>query len=183
MNLLNYQKPGASAACDQAQVQGLSCLYQKGTLSHLRRLNRPAILSLIDASGDEFQMVLAALDDEAATLLADGKSYPIAFDDLAEYWYGDHLLVWQPGEGAGTDIAPGTRGDGVVWLRRSLAEIDGEPAPARISDVYDRALEERVRAYQRERRLTVDGIVGAQTQVVINTELGAPGTPVLKEPH
>jgi len=176
-------EPGADAACNQAQQQALRCLYQKGTLSHLRRLNRPAILSLIDANGDEFQMVLVALDDEAATLLAGGKKYPIAFDDLADYWYGDHLLVWQPGDGAGGEIGPGSRGESVLWLRRSLAEIDGEALPPRPSDFYDRALEERVRAYQRERRLTVDGIVGAQTQVVINTEIGAPGLPVLAEPH
>lgn len=173
--------PAAGAACDQAKQQALRCLYQKGTLSHVRRLNRPAILSLIDAYGNEFQFVLSALDGKTATLIAGGKKYPIRFEELSNYWYGDHLILWQPGNGNGGALGPGSRGDGVVWLRQSLAKIYGHPPPERPSDFYDSALEERIRIYQRERRLTVDGIVGTQTQVVINAELAVPGTPLLTE--
>jgi len=178
----NYESGGANA-CEQALQQQLRCWFQKGTLSHLRRLNRPAILSLIDARGDEFQVVLSGLDATTATLRAGGVDYPIGFDDLANYWYGDHLILWRPVNADGSAIGPGSSGDDVIWLRDSLALIYGEAMPPRPSDVFDSALEERVRNFQRERRLAVDGIVGTQTQIVINTETAVPSTPVLAESH
>jgi general secretion pathway protein A len=170
---------GTGFACGQAQQQGLRCWYQKGTLSHLRRLNRPAILSLLDANGDEYQLVLSGVGETSATLLAGGISYKIDFEDLAEFWYGDQLILWKPGYDGPSSIGPGDEGDGVLWLRESFAKIDGEPPPLNASRFYDSALEARVRAYQRDNRLGVDGIVGIQTQVVINTDLGVPGTPLL----
>ncbi len=168
-------------ACTQALEQGLRCWFQKGTLSHLRRLNRPAILSLVDARGDEHHVVLGRLDETTGTLFAGRETYVLTLEELAESWYGDHLILWRPGNGVGGTIAPDTQSDGVVWLRESLARIYGEPPPVVPSDYYDSALGERVRAYQRERRLTVDGIAGTQTQIAINTELGVPGTPLLAE--
>ncbi len=174
---------GGTNACEQALQQQLRCWFQKGTLNHLMRLNRPAILSLIDARGDEFQIVLSRLDATTATLRAGGLDYPITLDDLANYWYGDHLILWRPVNADGSAIGPGSSGDDIIWLRDSLAIIYGEATSPRPSDVFDSALEERVRNFQRERRLTVDGIVGTQTQIVINTETAVPSTPVLAEPH
>ncbi len=173
--------PGDAPACEQAQLQRLRCWYERGTLSHLRRLNRPAILSLIDGHGEEFQVVLGRLDESTATLFTGEDTFVLGLEELSEYWYGDHLILWQPGNGSGAVISPGTQGDNVIWLRESLAKIYGEPSPVVPSDFYDSALEARVRDYQRARRLDVDGIVGTQTQVAINTELGVPGTPLLTE--
>ncbi len=172
---------GDTPACEQAQLQRLRCWYERGTLSRLRHLNRPAILSLIDGHGNEFQVVLGRLGESTATLFAGDDAFVLDLEELSEYWYGDHLILWQPGNGSGAAIAPGSQGDSVVWLRESLAKIYGEPSPVVPSDFFDSALEARVRDYQRERRLTVDGIVGTQTQVAINTELGVPGTPLLAE--
>ncbi|NNC65632.1 MAG: AAA family ATPase [Gammaproteobacteria bacterium] len=168
-------------ACEQALEQGLRCWFERGTVGHLRRLNRPAILSLIDANGDEHHAVLGRLDETSGTLFAGKQTYMLTLEELTENWYGDHLILWRPGNGFGDTISPGSQSDGVLWLRESLAKIYGEPAPVVPSDYYDSALGERVRAYQREHRLTVDGIVGTQTQIAINTELGVPGTPLLAE--
>jgi murein L,D-transpeptidase YcbB/YkuD len=63
------------------------------------------------------------------------------------------------------------RDEGIKWLRASLAEIQGKPVIPIDSDVYDAELEARVREYQRDRRLTVDGLVGYRTQITINTDL------------
>jgi peptidoglycan hydrolase-like protein with peptidoglycan-binding domain len=69
--------------------------------------------------------------------------------------------------------------DSVRWLRESLALIDGKPLNDSESEFYDDELAHRVREYQRERRLTVDGIVGTQTQIAINSDLAIVGTPFL----
>ena len=164
-----------------ALEQGLRCWFERGTVGHLRRLNRPAILSLIDANGDEHHAVLGRLDETSGTLFAGKQTYMLTVEELIENWYGDHLILWRPGNGFGDTISPGSQSDGVLWLRESLAKIYGEPTPVVPSDYYDSALVERVRAYQREHRLTVDGIVGTQTQIAINTQLGVSGTPLLAE--
>ena len=67
----------------------------------------------------------------------------------------------------------------VRWLRESLALIQGEPVAPMDSNVFDQNLETRVRDYQRERRLTVDGLVGYQTQIAINTDLSFGDSPRL----
>jgi murein L,D-transpeptidase YcbB/YkuD len=72
---------------------------------------------------------------------------------------------------------------GVLWLRATLARIRGENPPAESSEVYDAELEARVREYQRERMLNVDGIVGARTQIAMIAELDVPGTPLLAAGH
>ncbi len=67
----------------------------------------------------------------------------------------------------------------IKWLRASLATIQGEPIAPMQSEVYDEDLEARVKQYQRERRLTADGLVSQQTQIAIIAELGTAQTPRL----
>jgi general secretion pathway protein A len=57
---------GPDTACQQAERQYLRCWFQKGSLNHLKRLNRPAILSLIDERGEQYQVVMTALNAETA---------------------------------------------------------------------------------------------------------------------
>ena len=56
-----------------------------------------------------------------------------------------------------------------------------EPTPGR-ADVYDEQLARLVEEFQREHRLTVDGIAGMQTQIALDTALADPATPFLRSP-
>jgi general secretion pathway protein A len=103
--------------------------------------------------------------------------------ELSYYWFGDHLLLWRPGDAPARDLAPGIDDDGVRWLRETLAKLAGEPAADASSTRYDDELEQRVRAYQRSHQLTVDGIVGARTQIAMLAELALPDTPSLVKDH
>lgn len=171
-------------ACQQAQAQGLRCLYQsRGSLGELRRVNWPAVLSLVTAEGKEQSVVLASLEYDQAVLVADGAEFVLPLAELSYYWYGDHLLLWRPGDAPAKDLAPGDNDPGVRWLRAALAQVTGQSVSLEDSTLYDAALEARVRAYQRERQLTVDGIVGARTQVALLAELGLPDTPKLIAGH
>ena len=174
-------EPGEAAACEQAQAQQLRCWFQKGSISHVRRLNRPAILSLIGSAGEPYQIVVAALDESTASLAIGDQTHEVSLAELARYWYGDHLMLWKPGSRLGNDLMPGMQDESVRWLRESLARIRGEADTdtGATAEFYDVGLEQRVREYQRDRRLTVDGIVGTQTQIVMNTDLQVPGTPLL----
>ncbi len=172
------------SACEQAEQQGLRCLdQQQGSLSELRRLNWPAILRLVDKSGAQHDVVVASLDHEAADVIANGKTFKLPLAELTYYWYGDHLLLWRPGVAGGKDLIPGMSDAGILWLRETLARIRGEDPPLDASAVYDADLEKRVREYQRERLLAVDGIVGARTQIAMIADLDVPGTPLLAAEH
>jgi general secretion pathway protein A len=171
-------------ACEQAVQQGLRCLdQQKGSLGELRRLNWPAILTLIDEAGARHDLVVASLDHETAEVIANHKTFKLPLAELTYHWYGDHLLLWRPGVMDGKDLIPGMTDSGILWLRETLARIRGEEAPVDASNVYDPDLEDRVREYQRERMLVVDGIVGARTQIAMLADLNVPGTPLLAAEH
>jgi general secretion pathway protein A len=88
-------------------------------------------------------------------------------------WYGEFMLLWKPQIGGLKSFYPGMRDPDVGWLRTSLAQILGTniTAPAD-ADYFDADLEARVRDYQVARRLHVDGLVGQQTQILINSDLG-----------
>jgi general secretion pathway protein A len=170
--------------CLQAQERGLRCLYQRrGTLGELRRVNWPAVLSLVTADGREQAVVVTGLGYDRAQLVANGSKFELPLAELSFYWFGDHLLLWRPGDAPARDLAPGVDDDGVRWLRATLAKLAGETAAVESSTLYDDALEQRVRAYQRSRQLTVDGIVGARTQIAMLAELGLPDTPSLVKDH
>jgi general secretion pathway protein A len=176
--------PARGEPCIQAQERGLRCLYQRrGTLSELRRVNWPAILSLVAADGTERPVVVTALGYDHAKLVANGTTFELPLAELSYYWFGDHLLLWRPGKAPGRDLAPGVNDEGVRWLRETLALLAGESAAIESSTLYDAALEQRVRAYQRAHQLTVDGIVGARTQIAMLAELDLPDTPSLVKDH
>jgi general secretion pathway protein A len=169
--------------CEQAQEQELRCLFQRRcSLGELRRVNWPTILSLVAADGAEHPVVVAALGYDHAQIVANGNTYKLPLAELSYYWFGDHLLLWRPGDAPARDLAPGTDDIGVRWLRETLAKLDGGPEQAAAA-TYDDSLEQRVRAYQRSHQLTVDGIVGARTQIAMLAELHLPNTPALVEDH
>jgi general secretion pathway protein A len=171
-------------ACGQAEIQGLRCLdLEKGSLSELRRLNWPAILTLVDERGAAHAIVVGSLDHEAADVIANGKTFTLPLPELTYHWNGDHLLLWRPGVEGAKDLAPGMTDGGVIWVRETLARIRGEEPPLDASELYDAELESRVRQYQRERMLAVDGIVGARTQIAMIADLNVPGTPLLAAEH
>jgi general secretion pathway protein A len=170
--------------CAQAQEQGLRCSFQRrGTLSELRRVGWPAVLSLVTADGAEQPVLVAGLGYDHATIAAGGREFSLPLAELSFSWYGDYLVLWRPGDAPEGDLAPGIDHEGVRWLRRTFAALDGVPIANEISTVYDAALESRVRAYQRAHQLTVDGIVGARTQIALLAEIGLAGAPTLERGH
>jgi general secretion pathway protein A len=171
--------------CGQAQKAGLACLDQRGSWAQVRALNRPAILTLNDDHGQRYRVVLSALDDSFATLDLGEHNVRIPLDELSRDWFGEFTLVWKPKTMRTRLLALGMRGDEVRWLRRSLNALHGAASDPESDDLYDQELAIAVQNFQREHRLTVDGIAGLQTQVVLDTALAEPGSPLLMQapPH
>ena len=165
--------------CEQAAKAGLACLDQRGSWAQVRALNRPAILTLIDDSGQRYRVVLSALDDKFATLDLGEHNERVPLDELSRDWFGDFTLVWKPKTSHTRPRTIGMKGAEVRWLRRSLNALQGASTDPELGDVYDEQLAGAVQAFQREHRLNVDGIAGLQTQVALDTALAEPGSPLL----
>ncbi|HEV7612011.1 MAG TPA: AAA family ATPase [Steroidobacteraceae bacterium] len=165
--------------CGQAAKAGLSCLDQRGSWAQVRALNRPAILTLTDDRGQRHRVVLSALDDRFATLDLGEHNERVPLDDVSRDWFGEFTVVWKPKTVRTRLLSVGMKGDEVRWLRRSLNALQGAASDPEYGDVFDEQLAIAVQNFQREHRLTVDGIAGVQTQVVLDTALAEPGSPLL----
>src|SRR5277367_5397955 len=165
--------------CGQAAKAGLSCLEQRGSWAQVRALNRPAILTLTDDHGQRHRVVLSALDDKIATLDLGEHDERVPIDELSRDWFGEFTVVWKPKTASTRPLSVGMHGDEVRWLRRSLNALRGASSDPERGDLYDEELAIAVQNFQREHRLNVDGIAGLQTQVVLDTALAEPGSPLL----
>ncbi len=166
--------------CAQVESTGYACVSQRGSISSLRQLDRPAVLTLTDRRGVSHRVVLTALQGDQAELSIAGVAVSHPVSAVLDAWFGQYLLLWKPPNGRSIALRLGVQDGNVVWLRQSLAAIDdryrAEPSDL---DVFDASLEQRVRAFQRDHRLDVDGMAGRQTQISINSLLALDGTPRL----
>ena len=171
--------PGGTDPCTQASKQGLDCLTQRGSLAQLHLYNRPAILLVNDDAGASHQIVLTHLDDEHARIELGGTAHEIGIGELSRYWFGDYVMLWRPGTSQVKALSPGMRGADVRWLRESLQHLRGEHSDGPASDVFDAELGDLVRDFQRQHRLTVDGIAGVQTQIALASAVAGTDAPLL----
>jgi general secretion pathway protein A len=151
----------------------------------VRALNRPAILTLTDGDGQRHRVVLSALDEDFGTLDLGDHDVRVPLAELSRDWFGEFTVVWKPKTPHTRLLSVGMRGDEVRWLRRSLNALHGAASDPALDDVYDQELAIAVQNFQREHRLNVDGVAGLQTQVVLDTALAEPGSPLLSPltPH
>ncbi len=173
---------GTENGCSQAENNGLACLSQRGSWNNLKQLDRPAILSVIDAEGATHNVVLTAIHGDSVELSMGGVPVTHPVSTIMEFWYGEFMLLWQPPNGSPVSLRPGSRGPEVVWLRQSLAYIDERYTTDPIN-VYDNGLAAIVRQFQRDYRLNVDGVAGQQTQIIVNSLLSPDGSPRLTTPR
>ena len=172
-------KPESGRPCEQAGNQGLDCVYQKGSWGQLRMLNRPAILTLMDQNGLAHQVVVSSLNADTASIDIGPQPQNVSIASLSQYWFGDYLLLWRPQVRGQKSLALGMRSNEVRWLRKSLSAVQGTPIRDPVSDFYDETLAQMVENFQRQHRLTADGIAGVQTQIVLDTLINTPGAPLL----
>ena len=141
---LEYRRGGTSG-CAQAGAAGLACFYQRGSWSGLRQMDRPAILTLTDDTGNSHEVVLTAIHGETAELSIGGVRTMHPVQSISDIWFGQYMLLWRPVGGRAVALGPGTRGAAVTWLRSSLASISPDYASADPdSDEYDANLEQVV---------------------------------------
>ncbi|MDX1454082.1 MAG: AAA family ATPase [Gammaproteobacteria bacterium] len=167
---------GTEPACPQAQDAGLACLFERTGWADLVSLDRPSILALRDADGNDYQVVLLGRsggeDSSNWRIAAGGTEHRVSQQALASVWLGEMLALWRPppGMAAGRIVSEGAQGEEVRWLRTRLEQlgylpVDSNSEPQR----FDAELGDALRRFQRDQRLVVDGIAGARSIIRLNS--------------
>ena len=173
--------PGATDPCTQAEAQGLYCVTLHSSLAQLRQFARPVVLMLGDSSAGTYQVVLTGIGNDSVQLQIGARSARIAVADLSLYWYGDCVLLWHPATPPVLELRPGMRGPAVRSLRAQLLQASGaQAATAAPSTLFDAELSRLVEDFQRAHHLTVDGIAGMETQLILDGVTATPGSPILQ---
>jgi general secretion pathway protein A len=172
--------PGPADPCTQAVAQKLNCVMLHSSLAQLRDLKRPAILMLVDDAGAPRQVVLAGIGADGAELRVGARSIRVAISELSRYWYGDCVVLWRPASLPVNILRPGMHGPAVHSLRTQLLQASSAPADNGHSFSFDDQLTQLVEDFQRAHHLTVDGVAGVETQMLLDAVLAAPGTPLLQ---
>lgn len=167
-----------AVVCSALSTADLQCYHGNGDFADLARMNRPAILHLEAGKAHSQYVLLRKLAGGNATLDTGRGLVTLPVTQLRPAWTGEFLLIW-PGDIHTAMLSVGTRGSGVVWLRRQLALLDGDDLPDAPSPVFDDNLREQVMDYQRAAGLDVDGVAGAATLVSLSSVGDTDGTPTL----
>ncbi|WP_133512509.1 ExeA family protein [Candidatus Thiosymbion oneisti] len=170
---------GPGDPCVRVMDYGLRCEFDGGGWSRMRFFDRPALIELVTEDLSERYLVIGGLDAEAAVLDLDEGSRRVSLATLDDVWDGDYLLLWQPPPVGGAIIGPGSRGEPVRWLRKLLSQVPDLAVEAIGSGVFDPALDEAVRRFQKREGLKIDGIAGPKTLIRLHNVVGMPEIPKL----
>ena len=159
--------PGQGAPCTQARALGLWCFNGEGGLPPLRRLDRPAVLTLENAQKQRVHAVLTALDNEHATLLLRDGLSRVSLGTLAAVWRGSFGTYWLAPSGYQGAMERGQRGPSVDWLWTQVSRAQ-EAAPPEAGTPFNADLLARVQAFQLASGLQPDGVAGSSTMMMLN---------------
>ncbi len=170
---LDYSTEDSRDVCDQARQQGLQCAEGTGNIGELRTINRPAVLKLLDGQRGQYYALLTSLQGEEASVLINNQRRTLHTGELAKYWSGEYLLLWQAPPEYRNELKPGESGSFVAWVERNLARAQGRRIRARRTAVYDEELVRKVKEFQRTAGLDPDGIVGPWTTMRLSDAANA----------
>jgi general secretion pathway protein A len=177
---IQYDPAKGQNPCEQARTQGLGCIEEKGGLSSLRQMNKPAILTLLSEKGEPQYGALVSLEGDRATFSIGPGTRSVNIKDIAPRWSGDFLALWRMPRGYTGELRPGSRGPFVAWLDQQLAIAQGQTANQDLKTIYDDFMVRQVREFQAATGLVPDGIVGTKTIICLADAAGT-GGPTLAE--
>ena len=161
--------------CEYALGHQLDCWHRRGGINSIKRMNRPALLKMISTEGQLFYAVLKAIDkSDRLRLVAADQTIDLTEDKLEDVWTGEYTLLWKRPENYRDTIYPGDTDQTVGWLSEQLASLTDYGPPIKESLSYDYDMENHIRLLQKRCGIFVDGLVGRETLIKINTLTGKP---------
>jgi general secretion pathway protein A len=170
-----YDPRNSSTACAQARVQGLICLEEKGGLDSLRQTNKPAVMTFLDAKGDEYYATLTTLTGETAVFAIADEMRTVSVKEIAQRWSGGYLLLWRAPPGYKGKLKPGSRGPLVTWLSQQLSLAQGRTGTPDHAPIYGNDMVKQVKEFQIAAGLLPDGVAGSKTMILLSNAAGNGG--------
>lgn len=160
----------ADICMNEAQTR-LACLDGEAwTWDELESFNSPLLLEMITPERFSAEVLLLGIDEPMAWVLVESAVVSLPLAELAPYWTGRYRLLWQPPVGFENALVLGDISSVVASVAQLFARLDAQPSP--LADRrFNRALEQRVRLFQRQNRLVDDGVIGVQTLLKLNEQL------------
>ncbi|MBC7609047.1 MAG: AAA family ATPase, partial [Polaromonas sp.] len=163
-------------ACQAALQQRVYCYSGKQTpLSLIRELNRPGIVTLLDANKRPAYLVLSGLSVDTATLGLGSQTYTVSLAVLADSWRGDFATLRRAPESYVEKTYNGRARPATEWLSAQLAKIPGTTPGAGAPEAGtspEAALRARIYAFQLAHGLAPDGQAGPITLMQLNRATG-----------
>jgi general secretion pathway protein A len=165
------------APCQLVQRADVHCyISNSADLAEIRLLNRPAILTLHDASGEIYYALLTGLTNTDVTLRIGGTIRTLAVSRLTRIFQGKLVTLWRAPDTYREIVGLGYHGAETDWIALQLAKMNGaeKPDPGR---TFDQEMVKQVRKFQLAHGLQADGVVGPKTFMQLNRIAG------VKEPQ
>jgi general secretion pathway protein A len=164
--------------CTQALDKGLFCINEKGGLSDLRRLNKPAVLTLVNGKGDEYFGTLLTLQDQTAIFSIGKETRKVDIREIASWWSGEYTLFWKPPAAYKGKLVQGNRGLFVSWIDQQLSIMQGRTPKPEGQQIYNESMKKEIKSFQMATGLVPDGIVGPKT-IICLANINDTGGPTL----
>lgn len=149
--------------CQTAARANLRCLQAKGSLEDVRLLDRPTMLKLHDDPAAPNYVLLTALDEGNATIVAaGGKPQTLSVDALAARYDGEFATFWRAPKAWRDEVRSGDQGPDVDWLAKRLSQIYDLKKPQE-NQPLDADLRKRLTEFQTAQSLKADGVAGPKT--------------------
>ena len=157
-----------------AKQNGLSTLFTNGDLDLLQRLNLPAILVFYypEATATRY-LTLSKMEQDVLTFkgIGDEDAFRASVNDVKQLWSGQIIVPWKNFFSLFGTISEKTRSDSIITLKILLKGLGYEDVT--ISPEYDVLTQEAIKQIQAKHQITVDGIVGTQTKIILYNDYGS----------
>lgn len=178
-----WQKPTSFPAqetpCDYIKSHGLVCSEQSGGFGLLTKINRPSLLELSKNGIDSTWIIVTGIENTDLQINYSGEEFAIPFAEIAPYWTGKFLTLLRKPNNT-RSMQPNESGEKIRWLRQRLALANDEDYTQISSSLkFDENLVQKVKNFQSQHHLSVDGIVGNQTLLYLYNTLITEDTPQL----
>ncbi|MGQ3004444.1 MAG: hypothetical protein ACT6Q6_19220, partial [Hydrogenophaga sp.] len=124
------------------------------TLSGLRQLDRPGIVTLRQSGQGSGLVLVTALTGDTATLQSGEQRWRMPLSTLADSWRGDFATLWRTPPGQTTRLVDGRTGPAADWLGERIAGLQtaGKVPPSA------HQLSARIQAFQRANGIDAAGL-------------------------
>jgi general secretion pathway protein A len=130
---VEFQPRDGENACEIARRAGLRCLVRSGTWNVIRRLDVPAMLTLMTPTGERHYATVTALGADTVTVDIPPRPVTLPLSDVERFWDGAFVAFWRTPDLTATELRAGED------------------------------FKQRVAAFQRANGLRADGVLGEET--------------------